>query len=132
MANDGVRPDTHRAIDRGLCGEPVELAPGRARVRMRARSEMAADERGLVHGGFVFGLADHAAMLAVNHPNVVLGGAETRFLKPCVVGDDLEATARVESEEGRKRRVSVEVRRGADLLMTGSLLCVVPDRHVLD
>jgi acyl-coenzyme A thioesterase PaaI-like protein len=132
MANEGVRPDTHRAIDRGLCGEPVELAAGFARVRLQARADMAADERGLVHGGFLFGLADHAAMLAVNHPNVVLGGAETRFLKPCVIGDELIATARIDSEEGRKRRVGVQVRRGADLLMSGSFLCVVLDRHVLD
>jgi acyl-coenzyme A thioesterase PaaI-like protein len=49
---------------------------------------MAVDDRGLVHGGFVFGLADHAAMLAVNDPNVVLGAASTRFLKPVRVGED--------------------------------------------
>jgi acyl-coenzyme A thioesterase PaaI-like protein len=43
---------------------------------------MAADQRGLVHGGFTFGLADYAAMVAVNDPNVVLGAAEVRFLAP--------------------------------------------------
>lgn len=125
-------PTTHRAIDRTLCGEPVELRPGFARARLATRSEMAADERGLLHGGFLFGLADYAAMLAVGDPLVVLGSAETKFLKPCVVGDAVEATARVDSAAGRKRRVTVEVRRGETLVMTGSFLCFVPDHHVLD
>jgi acyl-coenzyme A thioesterase PaaI-like protein len=125
-------PSTHRAVDRRLCGEPVELAPGFARVRLLTRPEMAADERGLVHGGFLFGLADYAAMLAVDHPLVVLGAAETKFLKPCAVGETVEATARLESEDGRKRRVAAEVRRGEDLLMTGVFVCFVLDQHVLD
>lgn len=103
--------------------------------------EMAADETGLVHGGFVFGLADYAAMLAVNHPNVVLGSAQTRFLKPVVVGERLVAAASLLEEEGRKRRVGVEVRRNdeteergetGEVVMTGDFLCFVPDRHVLD
>jgi acyl-coenzyme A thioesterase PaaI-like protein len=66
---------------------------------------MAADDRGLVHGGFVFGLADHAAMLAVNDPFVVLGSAEVRFLRPVVVGERLVAEARVGEVAGRKSRV---------------------------
>lgn len=32
---------------------------------------MAADEYRLVHGGFIFGLADYAVMLAINEPTVV-------------------------------------------------------------
>jgi acyl-coenzyme A thioesterase PaaI-like protein len=132
LADRGPVPSTHRAIDRRLCGEPVELEPGFARVRLQTQPEMAADERGLVHGGFLFGLADYAAMLAIDHPLVVLGAAETKFLKACAVGETLEATARLESEDGRKRRVVAEVRRGEDVLMTGAFVCFVLDRHVLD
>jgi acyl-coenzyme A thioesterase PaaI-like protein len=133
-----ARPDapasasTHRAIDRRLCGEPLELAPGRARVELLSLPEMAADERGLVHGGFVFGLADHAAMLAVNHPNVVLGAAEVRFLAPVVVGERLVAEAEVVGEEGRKRRVAVRARRGEAEVFSGLFTCLVPERHVLE
>jgi len=43
---------------------------------------MAADARGLVHGGFTFGLADYAAMLAVNEPTVVLASAQTKLITP--------------------------------------------------
>ena len=128
---DKPRPRTHTGLDPGLCGEVLELSPGFARVRLTALPEMAADETGLIHGGFVFGLADHAAMVAVDHPNVVLASAEVRFLKPAIVGDILVAVARVESQEGRKVAVLTSVLRGTELLFTGELLCVTPDRHVL-
>ena len=125
-------PATHLAIDRRLVGEPLELGPGTASVALVTVPEMAADDRGLVHGGFVFGLADYAAMLAVNHPHVVLGGAETRFLKPVAVGETLLARAEVLETSGRKSKVKVEVLRGEEAVMTGELACFTLDRHVLD
>ncbi len=127
-----IEPRTHLAISQELCGRPADLSPGRARVALDAVPVMAADARGLVHGGFAFGLADHAAMLAVNDPNVVLVDAEVRFLEPVVVGDRLEADASVERADGRRREVRVVVRRGADVVLEGAFRCHVPDRHVLD
>ena len=126
------RASTHLGIDASLWGSPEELADGRARVRLLTRPEMGADDRGLVHGGFVFGLADYAAMLAVNDPNVVLGAAEVRFQRPCVVGDELVAEATVLSEKGRKREVEVSVSRGDESLFSGRFSCFVLDAHVLD
>ena len=125
-------PATHLAIDRRLCGEPLEVEDGSATVVLVTLPEMAADERGLVHGGFVFGLADYAAMLAVNHPYVVLGSAETRFLKPVRVGERLVARASVEESDGRKSRVRVEVRRGEEAVMSGAFICFTLERHVLE
>lgn len=125
-------PRTHESITAALCGRPAELRPGYARVALTTTSAMAADGRGLVHGGFTFGLADYAAMLAVNEPTVVLASAETRFLGPVVVGDALEAEATVERTEGKKRWVTVVVRRGATAMMEGQFLAVVPDQHILD
>ena len=122
---------THLSIARELCGEPIALSAGESRVRLTTMPAMAADEFGLVHGGFVFGLADYAAMLAVNHPNVVLSGAQTTFTKPVRVGETLEAAAVVQEESGRKRRVEVTVRRGEDVVFTGMFQCHVLDRHVL-
>lgn len=123
---------THESIDRRLCGAPVELETGRARVAMVTVAEMAADGRGLVHGGFVFGLADHAAMLAVNHPHVVLGSCSMRFTRPVVVGERLEAEARVGEGEGAKIPVTVEVLRDGETVAEGELVCFTPERHVLD
>jgi uncharacterized protein (TIGR00369 family) len=123
---------THEKISTQLCGQPVELSAGRARVAMETRGDMAADHRGLVHGGFTFGLADHAAMLAVNEPTVVLASAQVKFLGPVVVGDRVEAEGTVTRTEGRKRWVSVTVRRDGTPVLEGEFLAVVPDTHILD
>ena len=125
-------PQTHDRIAAHLCGQPVELATGRARVVLDTSPEMAADARGLVHGGFTFGLADYAAMLAVNEPTVVLASAETKFLGPVVTGDRLEAEAQVERSDGRKHWVTVVVRRAGTPVLEGQFLAVVPARHILD
>jgi acyl-coenzyme A thioesterase PaaI-like protein len=123
---------THLGLDRRLCGLPLDVGEGSAEVAFEAFLEMAADDRGLVHGGFVFSLADHAAMLAVNDPHVVLGSADVRFLKPVVVGERLVARAAVEETDGRRSKVRVEVLRGTEVVMAGTFLCITLERHVLD
>lgn len=125
-------PRTHLAIDPRWVGTPLEMSEGRAVARLRLLPEMAADERGLAHGGFAFGLADYAAMLAVDDPLVVLAAAEVKFLRPTAVGQELVAEARLEGGEGKKRRVSVEVRRDGEVVLAGTFLCFVPERHVLE
>ena len=127
-----MEPRTHLAIDRSWCGTAVELREGAAEVELLTLPAMAADDRGLVHGGFVFGLADYAAMLAVNEPTVVLAGATLKFLGPVVVGDRVEAEASVDRTEGKKRWVKVTVRRAGQPVLEGELFAVVPDRHILD
>jgi len=122
---------THLAISRDWVGEPLEMATGTAVARLSTRPEMAADDRGLVHGGFAFGLADYAAMLAVNDPYVVLGAAEARFLAPVRVGDVLTAKAVVESAEGKKRIVKCLVSTDREVL-AATFTCFVLPRHVLD
>lgn len=131
-AADG--PKTHRAIDPALSGRPEAWGEGRGRVRLETTRAMVADESGLVHGGFVFSAADHAAMLAVDHPNVVLGGAEVRFLRPCRVGDVIVAEAKVGEVEGKKHPVHVEVHveGSEEPIFVGDFTCFVPERHVLD
>jgi acyl-coenzyme A thioesterase PaaI-like protein len=125
-------PNTHPKIDRRLCGEPLELAPGRATARFTATKEMAVDERGLVHGGFVFGLADYAAMLAVNDPNVVLGAADVRFVAPVQVDEEVTATATVDEARGKKRVIAVRATAGERDVLTGTLTAFVLERHVLE
>ena len=127
-----TKPNTHLEIDDRLCGRPLEISEGCARVGLAAVAEMAVDDRGLVHGGFVFGLADYAAMLAVNDPNVVLGSAEVRFAKPCTVGEVLEALAEVKQRDGRKCTVEAEVSRDGEKIFSGIFTCFVLDGHVLD
>ncbi|WP_456443145.1 PaaI family thioesterase [Caldithrix abyssi] len=124
--------NTHHKIDRNLCGTPVELIEGAARVSLTASESMAADELGLVHGGFIFGLADYAAMLAVNHPNVVLAWANVDFLKPVKVGDQLIAEARITEQEKNKALVEVIVKKSKDMVFSGKFFCVITRHHVLE
>lgn len=124
--------ETHQQIDPALCGRAVALEEGASQVELTTLEQMGVDDSGLVHGGFIFGLADYAAMVAVNHPNVVLGGAEVRFLKPVRVGERLLAAARVEATEGKKRVVPVTVEREGEIVFEGTFSCFILDRHVLD
>jgi len=93
---------------------------------------MAADDTGLVHGGFVFGLADYAAMLAVNHPNVVLGSADVQFQKPVRVGDTIKANASIQRVSGKKQIAEVLVQKDDTVVFKGQFNCFVLDKHVLD
>ncbi|WP_457600182.1 thioesterase, FlK family [Hydrogenivirga sp.] len=127
-----VEVNTHSRIDRNLSGEPEILEDGFAVVKLSTTETMAADEKGLVHGGFIFSAADYSAMLAVNHPNVVLGRAEVKFLKPVKVGDTVRFEAKVEKREGKKIIVNVVGKRGEDEVFTGEFYCVVPQTHVLE
>ncbi len=122
---------THRKINQTLCGTPAAVEKNKSLVVLVTTPEMAADEMGLVHGGFIFGLADYAAMIAVNHPHVVLGGAEVRFLKPVRVGETVTAEASVIEEKGKKRSVRVTAAAGDAPVFEGELTCFVLDRHVL-
>jgi acyl-coenzyme A thioesterase PaaI-like protein len=122
---------THPKLDRSLCGTPTAVDEGRATVDLITGREMVADAEGLVHGGFVFGAADYAAMLAVNHPNVVLGSANVRFTAPVRVGETVTCTAAVESTNGRKHEVGVTCTVGERVVLTGTLTCFVLDHHVL-
>ena len=110
----------------------MELRDGAAVVALVTLPEMAADARGLVHGGFVFALADYAAMLAVNEPTVVLANAEVHFLRPAVVGERLVAEAVIEHGHGKRRRVRCTVSGPAGEVFRGEFACVVPARHVLE
>jgi acyl-coenzyme A thioesterase PaaI-like protein len=123
--------NTHLSISSVWVGEPVELSPGRAVARLATCAEMAADDRGLVHGGFTFGLADYAAMLAVNDPYVVLGAAEVKFLAPVRAGEVMTAQAEVLEDKGKKRIVRCTVSTSG-IIFEGSFTCLVPDGHVLD
>ncbi|MGB8332274.1 MAG: PaaI family thioesterase [Polyangiales bacterium] len=123
---------THLAADPRFCGTLLELGNGFARVSLDAIDAMVVDAHGLVHGGFIFGLADYAAMLAVNDPNVVLAAAETRFLRPVRRGDQLIASARRVYAQGRKHEVSVETSVRSVKVFEGTFSCLVLERHVLE
>jgi len=122
---------THQTIDQSLCGRPLEVDDGTSTVSLSTLPSMSADATGLVHGGFVFGLADYAAMIAVNHPNVVLGAADVKFLKPVLIGDTVIAKAQVEEVQGKKHWVAVSVVKGDETVFQGMFTCFALDSHIV-
>jgi uncharacterized protein (TIGR00369 family) len=122
---------THQTIDQSLCGRPLEVDDGTSTVSLSTLPSMSADATGLVHGGFVFGLADYAAMIAVNHPNVVLGAADVKFLKPVLVGDTVIAKAQVEEVQGKKHWVAVSVVKDDETVFQGMFTCFALDSHIV-
>lgn len=127
---DGVK--THLQIDHALCGAPTALTEGEATATLETTAAMAVDDRGLVHGGFIFGLADHAAMLAVNDPFVVLGAAEVRFLAPVRVGEVVVAGAKVVERRGKKHLLEAWAKVGEREVFKGTFTAFVLESHVLD
>lgn len=126
-----MRLDTHLGIDPSLCGAVTELEEGFARVELRTTELMASDDQGLVHGGFIFGAADYAAMAAVNEPTVVLAGSTCRFLAPSRAGDLVVFEAQVVHSEWRKHTVEVVGMFRDSAVFKGEFKCVVTPGHVL-
>jgi uncharacterized protein (TIGR00369 family) len=122
---------THNKIDTKLCGQPVFVKNGTSRIELLTDKTMSVDEQGLVHGGFIFGLADHAAMIAVNDPNVVLGSAQVKFIKPVRAGQIVIAEAKTETVEGKKHTVSVVAYIGDAKVFEGEFKCFVLEKYVL-
>jgi len=123
---------THLKASPALLGRPVLIEDdSRAMVELVTTKDMVVDDEGLVHGGFTFGLADYTAMLAVNHPYVVIGSADVRFTAPARLGETMKATATVERRGGRHREVAVEVQVDGKQIFKGAMNCYILDRHVL-
>jgi acyl-CoA thioesterase len=102
---------------RGLGMELVEAGDGDAVVRMRVTDSMV-NGHGMVHGGYVFMVADTAFACACNShgPVAVAAGADITFLQPTRAGDVLEARARERSTSGRNGIYDVTVRCDGDVV----------------
>lgn len=125
---------THLGASPELVGKAESIDSGKsATASLVTTKEMAADSKGLVHGGFTFSLADYAAMLAVNDPYVVLLLSSARFMKPVTVGDKLTANAKVTDKQDNRRSVRCEVmNQNGTKVFEGEFLCMVLERHVLE
>lgn len=87
-------------------------AVGEARVRMRVGDAML-NGHGMIHGGYVFLLADAAFAFACNThgPVTVAQSAQISFLRPVEAGEELVAEAVERHRQGRTGIYDVTVRR---------------------
>ena len=126
-----MQRNTHLNMNTSLCGKVIKLQENYAEVLLYTTQQMSVDTQGLVHGGFVFGAADYAAMSAVNDPYVVLGSSSSKFVAPVRVGGVVLCKATVVSSKGKKRVVDVEAYVEDKLVFEGSFTTFVLDSHVL-
>ena len=126
-----LKINTHLRINKELCGSAVSIGDNRSIVECRLTDSMTVDEKGLIHGGFIFGIADYAAMLAVNHENVVLASSSCKFLKPSRKEDLIRAEARVTEQQGKKFYIEVNIFSNNSITFSGSFMAVIPKNHVL-
>ena len=131
LKDEDVLLNTHEKIDNELCGKIEKVEKGKLELSLKTIPEMLADDKGLIHGGFLFSAADYAAMAAVNEPNVVLVASNTQFLSPVRLGDTVDFKAIVRHKEGRKRNVHVMGYVLDIKVFDGEFKTVVTDRHVL-
>lgn len=94
----------------GLGMEIVEVRQGQATLAMTIRPHMVNGQR-IVHGGFVFLLADSAFAFACNSHNerAVAAQCDISFIRPGKLGDRLVAVAREISRSGRSGIYDVRV-----------------------
>lgn len=122
--------NTHLNVNTALCGKVVKLNTGYAEVLLHTTQQMSSDSQGLVHGGFIFGAGDYAAMSAVNDPYVVLGSSSSKFVAPVKVGEAVLCKASVVREKGKKRIVEVQAFVERQLVFEGEFTTFVLDKHV--
>ncbi|SNR48572.1 Thioesterase superfamily [Lutibacter agarilyticus] len=129
-----IPQNTHLKVSEKLVGSVVSIEGDTAKVALEIIDEMVVDEFNLTHGGFVFGLADYAAMVAINEPTVVLGKAEVKFIKPVILNEKLTAIATIsDNSNGKKITVSVTVVNAEEqLVFEGSFICFVLEKHILE
>ena len=131
LNEEEVLINTHEKIDNELCGRIEKVEKGILELSLKTIPEMLADDKGLIHGGFIFSAADYAAMAAVNEKNVVLVASNAQFLSPVRLGDTVNIKATVRHKEGRKRNVNVVGYVYDIKVFDGEFKTVVTDRHVL-
>ena len=126
-----VTLNTHNKINIDLVGDITKIERGYVEVLLITTSDMLADKKGLIHGGFIFSSADYAAMAAVNEPHVVLVASDCQFLSPVRIRDEVKFIAKVRHKEGKKRNVNVTGYVLDIKVFEGVFKTVITEKHVL-
>jgi acyl-CoA thioesterase len=117
VANQAQAMFADDVASRSLGMELVQAAEGTAVVRMRVTSQMV-NGYDIVHGGYLFMLADTAFACACNSHGAVTvaAGAEISFVTSARLGDELVATATMRTRYGRNGIYDVTVQRGDEII----------------
>ncbi|RDU61227.1 thioesterase [Helicobacter didelphidarum] len=90
-----------------LSGELIGLAHNVSKVKFTPIEDMCVDSR-LIHSGFIFSAASHAALTALNKKNSLIIGADIKFLAPIELGHEVIFKAEALQDDTKKCEVKVE------------------------
>ncbi|EAI3905750.1 MULTISPECIES: hypothetical protein [Campylobacter] len=118
-------------INNTLAGSISHIEKNFAKGILITTHDMAVDELGLVHSGFVFNAANYIAQAAINKEFSVLIGSRSFFYAPLKVGDilNLEASA-LFSDDSRKREVKVAGFVNEIKIFDASFQVITTDDHI--
>ncbi|CAM4039630.1 hypothetical protein [Campylobacter armoricus] len=118
-------------INNTLAGSISHIEKNFAKGILITTHDMAVDELGLVHSGFVFNAANYIAQAAINKEFSVLIGSRSFFYAPLKVGDilNLEASA-LFSDDSRKREVKVVGFVNEIKIFDASFQVITTDDHI--
>lgn len=99
---------------RMLAFEVLERGDGSAKVAARP-DENSLNGADIVHGGYIFSLADYAFALATNTDDrlALSANASISYMEPCPLGDPITATAQIVAETGRGAVYDIIIRGGS-------------------
>ncbi len=122
---------SHAKIKSSLVGNISELKKSYAKVILETTTDMAVDDFGLVHSGFIFGSAEYAAVASINQENVVVIACRSKFFAPAKVGNTIEFEAKGRFEDARKREVKVIGKINDIKVFEGIFQAVLLENHIL-
>ncbi len=123
---------TSPAIKLNLSGTTTFLEKNHAKTKFYTNADMVADDRGLIHSGFIFSAANYAALVAINEEFCVTIGARINFFGPLKLGDIIEFEAKAHFDENRKREVRVTGHTKEIKIFEGTFQLVTLDEHIFD
>ncbi len=131
LAKDELRIATHEKLDPSMCGEVLELTESNAITFLKTNIEMVADNQDMIHAGFIFNAAAFCAVAAINDPTCVIVGADSKFLAPIELGNDILFTARALQKDSKKKEVIVTGTVLEIKVFEAMFYVVTFDKHIL-
>lgn len=122
---------THDKIKTTLCGTIIKLDKGYAKTTLQTTTDMALDDIGLIHSGFIYAAADYAAAVAVNEPNTVIIDNKSKFFAPAKLNDLIVFEAKAKFEDTRKREIKVIGKINDIKVYEGVFHAVILAKHIL-
>ena len=123
---------THYRVAGDLSGRVVELKPGYAKVSLITTNDMKADDKALVHSGFLVSAALFCAMGSVNDPFVTPLTTEIKFLSPVKVGDVVIFEAFEKIQRGKRREIKVTGMLNDVKIITCEVIALIFEEHILN